>query len=184
MTEAIFVVFLLNVVAQGVLLVGAVWCVARPKRRIYPMERKGTAYYAMWALFIFAFSSNAAFVVLDWNTGPWVSHLRFVAGVPILGLGIAFLLWGMTTLGMKNTSGLPGGFVARGAYLVSRNPQYVGDFFIFAGVSIIANSELLWVTNVLATLVFLVAPLAEEPWLEEQYGSDYNDYRNRVPRFL
>ena len=31
---------------------------------------------------------------------------------------------------------------------------------------------------------FVVAPLAEEPWLEEQYGEKYREYVGRVPRFL
>ena len=27
-------------------------------------------------------------------------------------------------------------------------------------------------------------PFAEEPWLEEEYGKDYETYRERVPRFI
>ena len=58
----------------------------------------------------------------------------------------------------------------------------------------IANSEFLWVhrrgsslggiAHLLLALVFVVAPLTEEPWLEEQYGDAYREYRKRVPRFL
>ena len=87
-------------------------------------------------------------------------------------------------MGVKNTSALKEGFVSTGPYRFSRNPQYVGDFFIFAGISIIANSELVLVTHMLTSLVFLVAPLAEEPWLEEQYGEQYISYRRDVTRFL
>lgn len=39
-------------------------------------------------------------------------------------------------------------------------------------------------THLLLSLWFVVAPLAEEPWLEEQYGGEYREYRGRVPRFL
>lgn len=55
---------------------------------------------------------------------------------------------------------------------------------MFVGVSVIANSLLLWITHLLLALVFVVAPLAEEPWLEEQYGEKYRGYRGRVRRFL
>lgn len=173
-----------NLLAHGALLLGAVWCIAFPERRIYPMERKGASYYGMWLLFYFVLLSNASFVVLDWNSGLWSGPLRFSLGGPILLLGTAFLVWGIATLGVKNTSALKDGFVAAGPYRFSRNPQYVGDFFIFAGISIIANSEIVLVTHTLTSLVFLIAPLAEEPWLEEQYGEQYFAYRREVTRFL
>ena len=54
----------------------------------------------------------------------------------------------------------------------------------FVGVSVIANSVLLWIAHVLLALVFVVAPLTEEPWPEEQYGEKYREYVRRVPRFL
>ena len=66
----------------------------------------------------------------------------------------------------------------------SRNPQYVGDIVFFIGVGVIANSVFLWIAHLLLALVFVVAPLTEEPWLEEQYGDAYREYRRRVPRFL
>ena len=99
-------------------------------------------------------------------------------------LGVGFLLWGIGTLGVQATSGLRDRFVARGPYLLSRNPQYVGDFLIFAGVTVLANSEVVLVTHVLTSLVFVLAPLAEEPWLEGEYGEAYAEYRREVPRFL
>ena len=46
------------------------------------------------------------------------------------------------------------------------------------------NSMLLWIAHALLILVFVIAPMAEEPWLEEQYGEAYREYRRGVPRFL
>jgi len=37
---------------------------------------------------------------------------------------------------------------------------------------------------VLLIAVFAVTPLAEELWLEEQYGQEYVDYRRGTSRFL
>jgi protein-S-isoprenylcysteine O-methyltransferase Ste14 len=176
--------FYTNVLAHGTLLLGAIWSIAFPERRFYPMRAKGQSFYAMWFLFDFILLTNAALVVLDWNTGPLSPELRFLNGGPLLVLGAAFLLWGIATLGIANTSGLRYGFVARGPYKISRNPQYVGDFFIFAGIVILANSEIVLVTHLLTALVLLLAPLAEEPWLEGEYGEEYVEYRRAVPRFL
>lgn len=80
----------------------------------------------MWTVFNFIFLTNALFIVLDCNTGPWTSTLRFWVGVPSVVSGLGLLLWGIRTLGVKNTSALRDGFVAAGPYLITRNPQYVG----------------------------------------------------------
>lgn len=178
--------FYANVAAQGLLLLGAGWCIAVPSRRIYPMESRGVVFYSMWLLFYFAFLSNFALVLLDWNTGPWTSTSRFFIGGPLALFGTAFVSWGIATLGSKKTSGIAvdDDLITGGPYRYSRNPQYVGDMLLFAGVTIIANSELVFVTHALTSLVFLLAPLAEEPWLESQFGEPYTTYRRDVPRFL
>jgi len=173
-----------NLVAQIALFAGATWCIAFQARRIYPMERPDAWYRLMWLLFAFIFLSNPVFVVLDWSRGPWQSHVRFWLAGPLIFLGGALVSWGIATLGVRRTSGLPEELVARGPYLVTRNPQYVGDVLLFLGIAILANSGVVAVTHLLTALVLLMAPLAEEPWLEEQYGDAYVAYRRSVPRYL
>lgn len=173
-----------NLGANAGLLLGAIWCISFPSRRIYPMARRDGWYFAMWALFGFVFFTNPTFVFLDWNSGIWTSSLRFWLGGPLLFLGGGLVLWGMATLGARRTSGLPEGLVAEGPYLLTRNPQYVGDFLLFSGVAVLANSEAVMVTHLLTALVLLIAPFAEEPWLESEYGDPYVAYRQTVPRYL
>jgi protein-S-isoprenylcysteine O-methyltransferase Ste14 len=173
-----------NLCANAALLIGAAWCIAFPSRRIYPMARRDGWYFAMWVLFGFVFISNPALVLLDWNSGIWTSSLRFWLASPLIFLGSALVLWGMATLGARRTSGLPQGLVAEGPYLLTRNPQYVGDFLLFTGVAVLANSEVVAVTHLLTAFVLLLAPFAEEPWLEDEYGEPYVAYRQRVPRYL
>ena len=83
-----------------------------------------------------------------------------------------------------NSSGLKGGFVSSGPFRFTRNPQYLGDIILLVGVGMIANSLLLWIAHALLILVFVIAPLTEEPWLEDQYGRVYREYRRDIPRFL
>lgn len=173
-----------NLLANVALLSGAVWCIAFPSRRIYPMTRPDFWYYAMWTLFGLVFLSNPAFVVMDWNSGLWPSPLRYWLAGPLVFLGAALVTWGMLALGARRTSGLPQGLVVEGPYRFTRNPQYVGDSLLFIGVAIFANSGVVAVTHLLAALVLLLAPFAEEPWLHDEYGEDYVAYRRRVPRFL
>ncbi len=175
---------LANLLSHMLLLAGVLWCIAFPARRLYPMTSPNAWYYAIWTLFGFIFLSNPAFVYLDWNSGMWPSGFRFWLALPVAFLGAALVTWGMVTLGAKRTSGLADGLVSSGPYLVTRNPQYVGDFFLFVGVALIAKSGVVLVTHLLTALVLLVAPLAEEPWLEEQYGEAYAAYRLTAPRYL
>ena len=69
-------VLLTNLLAHMVLIAGALWCIAFPAHRVYPLSGKNFWYYSMWTLFNFIFLSNAAFILLDWSTGPWTSSLR------------------------------------------------------------------------------------------------------------
>ena len=92
--------------------------------------------------------------------------------------------WGVATLGARNTSGLKDGFVSSGPYGFTRNPQYLGDMILFVGLSLTVNSLYLWVTHALTVIVFAVAPLAEETWLEDQYGEEYLEYKRGTSRFL
>lgn len=98
-------------------------------------------------------------------------------------LGGLLEVWGIITLGGMNTSGRKRGFVSCEPCRFTRSPQYVGDIIFFAGVSITTNSLLLWITHALLILVFVIAPAAEEPWLEDRYGEVYHEYRRQIPRF-
>jgi protein-S-isoprenylcysteine O-methyltransferase Ste14 len=173
-----------NLLAQLGLLAGVLWCIAFPSRRIYPMAGRDAWFVATWALYGFVFASNALFVLLDWDSGPWTGPLRFWLALPVALVGAALVSWGLRTLGARRTSGLPQELVATGPYGITRNPQYVGDALLFLGVAMLANSEVVAVTQLLTAFVLLLAPFAEEPWLEEQYGEAYGVYRRAVPRFL
>ena len=166
-------------------LAGAVWSAAVPARRIWPPPgRRSWQYFLTWAGFCAVCGINLLLRLVHWNSWVFQSPLRFVVGIPLALLGGMLAVWGVVTVGWKNTSGLKGGFVSDGPYRFTRNPQYVGDIVFFIGVGVIANSVFLWIAHLLLALVFVVAPLTEEPWLEEQYGNAYREYRRRVPRFL
>ena len=165
-------------------LAGAVWSAAVPGRRIWPPPgRRSWQYFLTWAGFCAVCGINLLLLLMHWNSWVFQSPLRFVVGIPLALLGGMLAVWGMVTVGWKNTSGLKGGFVSDGPYRFTRNPQYVGDIVFFIGVGVIANSVFLWIAHLLLALVFVVALLTEEPWLEEQYGNAYREYRRRVPRW-
>ena len=168
-----------------VLLIGAAWSVAVPAKRIWPPPgRESWQHRITWAAFYMVFALNIALLILDWNSWHFKNNLRFIIGIPISVIGVLLVSWGVATLGTRNTSGLKDGFVSSGPYRFTRNPQYLGDMLLFAGLSVIANSIYLWITHVLIIIVFAITPLAEEIWLEEQYGDEYVTYKRDTSRFL
>ncbi len=178
-------IFVTNLVTLFAMLIGVVWSIVQPRRRIWPPPgRRSWQFILTWAGFGLVFAGNAALIVLDWNTGPIRSPLRLLLGLPLSLIGGLLATWGVATLGSGNSLGLRRGFVRQGPYRFTRNPQYLGDMFLFLGLSLMANSLYLWVTHSLLILVFLLTPLAEELWLEAQYGEPYRAYRRDAPRFL
>ena len=178
-------IFAADVVTLCILLAGAAAALALPGRRIWPPPgRHSWQYLSTWIGWWVAIGLHAALLVLDWNSWAFQSPIRFVIGIPLTLLGGLLAGWGMLTAGWTNTSGLRAGFVSSGPYRFTRNPQYVGDMVFFVGVSVMANSVFLWIAHFLLSLWFVMAPLLEEPWLEEQYGEPYREYLRRVPRFL
>jgi protein-S-isoprenylcysteine O-methyltransferase Ste14 len=178
-------VFLLDVALLFLLLAGAVWSVAFPVRRFWPPPgRISWQYWLTWTAFYLVFGLNTALLILNWNAWVFEGNVRFMVGLPLALLGALLVSWGIVTLGTQNTSGLKAGFVSAGPYRFTRNPQYLGDIIVFFGLSIIANSLYLWITHILTIIIFVIIPLAEETWLEEQYGEEYLHYKHRIPRFL
>lgn len=163
---------------------GTLWSGALPHRRIYPMRSRNFFYYSMWFLAAYVIAANATLVFLDWNSGAWTSPWRFALGMPCAAFGATLTIWAIRTLGIKNTSALRDGFISAGPYLLTRNPQYLGHAMVFIGFAIMANSEAVAITHVCTAFVSLLTPFAEESWLVEQYGQSYEDYRQRVPRYV
>lgn len=182
MSNILFGIAVLILIA---LLAAVIWSAAVPARRIWPPPGRGSWQYRFtWGGTYTVSGISILLLLMYWNSWVFQGPLRFVVGIPLVVAGVALGLSGVVTAGLKNSQGLKNGFVPAGPYRLTRNPQYVGNIVALVGVSVIANALLLWITNLLVILWFLVAPLAEEPWLEEQYGDVYREYRRRVRRFL
>ena len=185
MMSIVQILFVADVTTLFILLLGVLWSVAKPRKRIWPPPGRRSWQYALtWIGFYVVFALNAALFVLDWNAWIFDDGIRLVLGIPLSIVGAMLVSWGIIALGTKNTSGLKARFIPSGPYRFMRNPQYLGDSILFIGLSIIANSAYLWITHLLLVLVLLIAPLAEESWLEEQYGDTYLTYKGNTSRFL
>ncbi len=75
--------------------------------------------------------------------------------------------------------------VVDGPYRYSRNPDYVGQTLIYAGSSVMRNRvwPLLLLPAVLAIVTHGVVR-REERYLNAEFGTAYQEYAGRVPRWL
>lgn len=94
------------------------------------------------------------------------------------------MIWKDAAFGARNTSELKGELISSGPYRFTHNPQSLADIILLLSLGVVPNSLLPWIVHALLILVFVIAPVAEEPWLEDQYGEAYREYRRGVPKFL
>ena len=72
----------------------------------------------------------------------------------------------------------------KGPYALTRNPLYLGNLGIVLGLCLVAHSWLLLaVCAALFALQYHFIIGAEEGFLRERFGAEYDAYRSRVPRF-
>lgn len=72
-----------------------------------------------------------------------------------------------------------------GIYSITRNPLYLGNFFMILGVTMFLR---VWWVSVIYALVFWLyyerIIMAEESFLSNKFGEVYKDYLNRTPAFI
>ena len=98
--------------------------------------------------------------------------------------GILIALESIRELGLDETEGVEGDLRTGGLYRYSRNPQYVGDIIMTVGFMLLTNSRLVIFLGAVHLAYYVLLPFAEEPWLQDQYGEKYREYREAVPRFV
>jgi protein-S-isoprenylcysteine O-methyltransferase Ste14 len=108
----------------------------------------------------------------------------------LLGLGTLLLLWCVREFYVSGRGTLapwdpPKHLVTSGPYRISRNPIYVGVVTILAGWCALWSSRTLLLYLVLVMIAFhLWVLLFEEPWAARRFGSEWDAYRARVPRWV
>ncbi len=112
-----------------------------------------------------------------------------VLGFTLIGAGI---LIRSVTIGLvyivrggKNRQIFADDLVTGGIYSVCRNPMYLGNILLLAGFGILANS-LLFLLLFFPLFVFFYFAIikAEEAFLYNKFGSQFESYRTRVKALL
>ncbi|SLN42116.1 hypothetical protein PSJ8397_02133 [Pseudooctadecabacter jejudonensis] len=172
------------VIAAGT-LAAIFWSIAYPKRRLWPPKRYTKATPVLvWVPTFTLFGILILLGLMSWGSLPIPTWLRFGVGIPLIVAGNVIVWSEVAQFGIAQTGGAKGSLRTGGMYRYSRNPQYVADIAMVVGWIMLSASSGATLIGLAGIVVLLAAPLAEEPWLEEQYGAAFKNYRAKVRRFL
>lgn len=114
--------------------------------------------------------------------------LKFI-GVKLIILGFCIIIIAATSFKRVETSIEPWkpttAIISTGIFAYSRNPIYVAFCLITIGIGVVLNN--VWMvlcTAPSALLVYYVAIKKEEAYLEQKFGEEYVQYKNKVRRWL
>ncbi|MFX1320589.1 MAG: methyltransferase [Promethearchaeota archaeon] len=152
-------------------------CSKEVKKRLYDRslwDKKIKIITAIGKLFSFANIIMIFLATIQFGT------IEFIIGtvlysVGLIGLGIAIINYRNAPLDKPITIGL---------YKISRNPQMVMIYIMFAGMILIIGS---WINLIFLCISIICAHfsiLGEEKALTEQYGELYDNYKTKVPRYF
>lgn len=143
-------------------------------------------------LFIFLYA--LLFIPSPWifsekNFGPsyWIWPVTIGLFVTIFGqlirgatIGLAYILRGGI-----NRRIAAHGLVTEGIFRHCRNPLYVGNILMLSGVGILSNSLIyVFIIIPLFLLIYHTIVLAEEDFLRNKFGEDFNNYCSKVNRWI
>jgi len=182
-TQLAWAVFTVGVAAAALHLTG-VWASILGIVDYYPPGERGWRFYALWGLSHTFSVAMFALAFLRWGSLGLPKIPALVGGGIVFAAGYGVAIAAGLDLGVEETKCLEGDLRTGGWYRYSRNPQYVGYIVATVGFGVAANATLVVPLCVIYLGWWLSLPLAEEPWLREQYGEAYDRYAATHPRFV
>lgn len=138
-----------------------------------------------WGLVLVFNLALVGTAIMDWNSWVLPRPASLVVGGALALVGAVVFGYSVRVMDAEETSGgTPETLYTEGPYARSRNPQYVGIIIGITGFALLVNAVSVVVLAALHVCWVVLLPFAEEPWLREQFGEEYDRYRERVPRFI
>ena len=108
--------------------------------------------------------------------------------VALVGIGVMLFTLAILSLGtfslrvglaQENTS-----LRTTGVYRFSRNPMLLGLYLMALGSAIYVQNPINWMLVIIALTIHHKIILAEEVFLENRFGDEWTEYRNKVRRYI
>lgn len=179
------ILFWIAIASDALMILGLAVSIWLPKYRFWPPPSNTSwQYWLSWITITLASVSVPIVGFLDWESMGAIHWARYFLGAVMLIITAVLLIWSVETLSLHQSLGNKGKLVETGPYRYSRNPQYVALVLLYISVILITSSLLALISGVLLCLVYAATPFSEESWLQDEFGEDYTEYKERVPRFL
>jgi protein-S-isoprenylcysteine O-methyltransferase Ste14 len=126
-------------------------------------------------------------VVMIWFAQPTLASM--ITGFLLIACGESLRFWGVSIVGSETrTTGKVGGtyLITNGPFAYVRNPLYVGNMLMYAGVGVMSMALFPWLVFVAVLWFYLQYYLIvtqEEEYLAERFGAEYENYKKGVGRF-
>jgi protein-S-isoprenylcysteine O-methyltransferase Ste14 len=122
-------------------------------------------------------------------TPKWLGRPRRKAGFALIAAGAGMAAWGARTFQEADTSISPHDpattLVETGPYQYTRNPIYIGMTAVYSGITLLLNNlwGVLLLPGVLTAMERGIIE-REEAYLRVKFGDAYDEYTERIPRWL
>ena len=129
------------------------------------------------------------FLLRTWIPGPMLfeSAATQALGIALYAVGLILLFVAIAHLGRSTAVGLPDGATnlkTQGLYRFSRNPIYVCGYLACTGSVLMS----LHPVNILCLLITMAVHhhiiLREEVFLQNRFGEEWGEYRQKVRRYI
>jgi protein-S-isoprenylcysteine O-methyltransferase Ste14 len=130
-------------------------------------------------------ASSPRYVLGRADLDPWMDALGVL--VALLGLAVRAVTIGYEYIvrGGRNRQVYADRLVQGGIYAHTRNPMYLGNGLILLGWALIVNApEFYFVALPLTVLFYAAIIAAEEAYLRDKFGAEFDAYCARVNRIL
>jgi protein-S-isoprenylcysteine O-methyltransferase Ste14 len=127
-------------------------------------------------------------LIMIWFAQPTV--VGMIVGILMVACGEAIRFWGVSIAGSETrTTGTVGGtfLITNGPFAYVRNPLYVGNMILYAGVGVMSMALFPWLLIVAVAWFYVqysIIVTHEEKYLADRFGAEYQAYLRNVGRFL
>ena len=158
----------------------------QPNFKFFPPPSKQSwqhrTFLALFRLYLYPLVALTILVIRPATDTLGWAQILLGSALMITGFGLAIRI--TLRMGWRNAFGEKQGLMTTGWFAWSRNPIYVTTWIGLSGWSLLITDPRVLFLLAFWALMYLLAPIVEEPWLQRQYGQSYKDYQQSTPRFI